>query len=86
MKQIVLGCGLAAALLWAWALAGVAPAQARQDAAEPRMHDRIELTRAAVELNRKEAVANALELSESEAQAFWPLYRKYHAERPDGGR
>ncbi len=58
--------------------ASLAQAQA---AGEPRLHDDIELTRAAVELHRRAIVSNALELTEQESEGFWPVYREYHAAR-----
>ena len=52
-----------------------------QAADEPRLHEDIELTRAAVELNRRTIVSNALNLTEQESEGFWPVYREYHAAR-----
>ena len=73
------------ALAWTAALllavnlsASMAQAQA---AGEPRLHDNIELTRAAVELHRRAIVSNALELTEQESEGFWPVYREYHVAR-----
>ncbi len=50
------------------------------ETAEPRIHEVIELTRSVVQTQRKAIVANAMQLTEQESQAFWPVYRAYHAE------
>ncbi len=64
---------LLAALLAALAL------PARAQVAE-NVTDTIELMRAAVGTERQAIVAETLQLTESEAQAFWPLYRSYRAD------
>ncbi len=43
--------------------------------------DALELTRQAVETQRRVLVSGALPLSASEAAAFWPLYDAYEKER-----
>ncbi len=58
---------------------GSAAAQS-QPTAEPRIHEVIELTRSVVQTQRKAIVANARQLTEQRSQAFWPVYRAYHAE------
>jgi hypothetical protein len=40
----------------------------------------IELTRAVIQTQRQAIVAENMELSEDEAQGFWPLYRQYRSE------
>ena len=42
--------------------------------------DAIEVTRAAVQTERKAIVAAAMGLSEQESQAFWPVYNDFRAE------
>ncbi len=42
--------------------------------------DAIEVTRAAVQTERKAVVAAAMRLSEQESQAFWPVYNDFRAE------
>jgi hypothetical protein len=49
--------------------------------ARGELHSDIELTRSIVATKRQAIVANALELTLEESQAFWPLYREYDAER-----
>ena len=71
---------LCAVAVLSWAGSWTTPALAQGDS-KPRAHDRVELTRAVVDLHRKEAVANALELTALEAGRFWPMYRRYHTER-----
>jgi len=39
--------------------------------------DAIELTRSVVQVERKAVVAKAMELTEQESQAFWPVYNEY---------
>src|SRR5262245_2535482 len=41
--------------------------------------DLIEVARSALSTDRKAAVAGALELTDSEANVFWPLYRDYRS-------
>ncbi len=71
------------ALVWTATLflTSLSASGAQAQAAEPRLHDDIELTRAAVELHRRAIVSNALELTEQESEGFWPVYREYHAAR-----
>ena len=42
--------------------------------------DAIEVTRAAVQTERKAIVASAMKLSEQESQAFWPVYNDFRAD------
>ncbi len=39
--------------------------------------DAIELTRSVVQVERKAVVAKAMELTQQESQAFWPVYNEY---------
>ena len=41
--------------------------------------DAIELNRAAIQAKRQQIVTNAIDLTDSESQAFWPLYRDWRA-------
>ena len=50
------------------------------ETSEPHIHEVIELTRSVVQTQRKAIVANAMQLTEQESQAFWPVYRAYHVE------
>jgi hypothetical protein len=63
--------GVAAALL----LAVFAPAAAQT------VQQRLDLTREAVENQRRILVSGSLRLSDAEAKAFWPLYDDYEKER-----
>lgn len=45
------------------------------------VQQRLDLTREAVENQRRILVAGSLRLSEAEAKAFWPLYDDYEKER-----
>lgn len=42
--------------------------------------DAIELTRAVIQTERKAIVAKAMELTDEEGQAFWPVYNAYWVE------
>ncbi|MCU0772203.1 MAG: hypothetical protein MUE94_10620 [Verrucomicrobia bacterium] len=53
---------------------------ARAQAAEKNVTETINLMRAAVGTEREAIVAETLQLTESEAMAFWPLYRSYRAD------
>jgi hypothetical protein len=44
-------------------------------------HSDIELTRKVIETERQAIVANAIELTDAEGKAFWPLYRRYENDR-----
>src|SRR5882672_1621240 len=54
-------------------------ASVRADAAE-NLVDTIELLRATFKADRQAAVAETLQLTESESVGFWPLYRSYRAD------
>ena len=54
------------------AAAGPASAQAQRDA--------IEASRANLKADRKVAIAEAMNLTDPESAAFWPLYREYRAD------
>ncbi len=70
-----IGTPLAACVL---ALAGAGSAFAQSPA--PAVRTDIEVTRADIQADRKTIVADNLPLSETQAAAFWPLYREYRAE------
>jgi hypothetical protein len=42
--------------------------------------DQIALTRAVIQTERQAIVAEGLDLTSAEADAFWPLFREYHQE------
>jgi Spy/CpxP family protein refolding chaperone len=50
-------------------------------AAAQTVKDTLEVTRQAVESQRRVLVAGALPLTDAEADAFWPLYDAYEKER-----
>ena len=58
------------------ALVGLAAAAAAQT-----VNDKLEVTRQAVESQRRVLVAGAIPLTDAEADAFWPLYDAYEKER-----
>ena len=47
--------------------------------------DEIELTRQIIQTERQAIVANALQLTDAQAKAFWPLFRQYHSELSTSG-
>ncbi len=57
-------------------LVGLAAAAAAQT-----VNDKLEVTRQAVESQRRVLVAGAIPLADAEADAFWPLYDAYEKER-----
>jgi Spy/CpxP family protein refolding chaperone len=63
-------------VLAAAALVSLAAAAAAQT-----VKDALEVTRQAVESQRRVLVAGALPLTDAEADAFWPLYDAYEKER-----
>lgn len=50
-----------------------------QNASAQSDQDLIEVARSVLSTDRKAAVAGAMELSDTEANAFWPLYREYRS-------
>jgi hypothetical protein len=66
----------AVAALAAAALFGLAAAASAQT-----VKDTLEVTRQAVESQRRVLVSGALPLTDAEADAFWPLYDAYEKER-----
>jgi hypothetical protein len=59
----------------------VCPAVGRPCAGAQTAKETLEITRQAVETQRRVLVAGALPLSEAEARAFWPIYDDYERER-----
>lgn len=55
------------------------PARAQSSVATS-VHDDIELTRANIQTRRQEIVQSIMELSPTESEAFWPIYREYRNE------
>lgn len=64
---------LALALLAAGALCLASPASAQT------VEDQIQVARTALEADRHAVVGEALQLTDTEAQGFWPLYHRYRA-------
>lgn len=76
-------CTLLALTVAALALPALAPAQVN-----PTFSDLTEATeqaRSLVQTERKMIVSQALELTPTESQAFWPVYDRYMAEIKDAG-
>jgi hypothetical protein len=69
---------LRTSLLVALLTALVLPARAQ--VAEKNVINTVELIRSAYQTERESILADTLQLTESEAQAFWPLYRSYRAD------
>jgi hypothetical protein len=42
-------------------------------------NDYLELTREVIKIEKKAAIAEAMELNDAESQPFWSLYNEYHA-------
>ena len=84
---IMLSVGLVLAVSMAgWLSAQQPPAPAQPPAASsPAQPDDditsdIALTRASIQLRRQAIITSVMDLSEKEAEAFWPLYRDYRVE------
>jgi hypothetical protein len=58
----------------------VIPAEASWGASNELNADEVAVVRSVIKADRQQTVASALQLTEAEAQAFWPLYRQYRAE------
>lgn len=63
------------------ALAVLAAASLSAVAAAQTVKETLDVTRQAVETQRRVLVSGALPLTEAEAKAFWPLYDDYEKER-----
>jgi hypothetical protein len=59
------------------ALSPLCPAQTQ----EPSMASAIEVVRADIGADRAKIITQAMNLSDEDAAAFWPIYRKYEYER-----
>jgi len=65
----------------AWALAAVLLGLAAGAATAQTVKETLEVTRQAVESQRRVLVSGALPLTDAEADSFWPLYDAYEKER-----
>jgi hypothetical protein len=54
--------------------------EVKPEEAKPDVTSEIELTRAIIQVKHQAIVTRAMDLNETEAQAFWPLYREYRLE------
>lgn len=43
------------------------------------VHDEIEIARSTLKADRKVVIAEGMQLTDAESQAFWPIYREYRA-------
>lgn len=75
MKTNLIRSVLALAVLIGLVIPG--PAGAEDN---PNLNDTIELVRSLYQTDRQAFVAGALELTETESNGFWPLYRSYRTE------
>ena len=75
MRSVYLGW------LGALTLAGTFTAPpARAQAVSTSVQDEIELTRANIQTQRQEIIQSIMELSPTESEKFWPVYREYRNE------
>lgn len=56
------------------------------DAASPSVEEQLKAARSALEMDRHEVVAEALPLTDAEAERFWPVYHEYRAAMEKHGR
>jgi hypothetical protein len=68
-----------------WALGALLLFQGIAWADDTELLREIEITRAMTDAQRKALVADAMDLSASEAEIFWPLYRDYRNEMSAAG-
>jgi hypothetical protein len=61
-------------------LAGAAPLQGQGGGQDTSMANTLELVRSNVRTNKRELIARALALPDSQATIFWPMYREYETE------
>jgi len=61
-------------------LAAAQPAIAQVNEKFADLNDEIEMLRSMAQTERKALIAEAMQLSTSESQAFWPVYNDYRAE------
>src|SRR5262245_39661899 len=65
----------------AWGVVAAAtPCRAQSETGQVNTRDEVELTRADVQNKRREIVQQLMELTPTESQNFWPVYREYQAE------
>jgi hypothetical protein len=87
---ILIAFGLAVSVAgWVAAQQPAAPAQppaqqpgtsAPQESEQEDLTSDIALTRASIQLRRQTIVTSVMDLTPTESQAFWPLYREYRVE------
>jgi hypothetical protein len=53
------------------------------DASQPKPDDFIELLRKDVRSQKKQIIAENMDLSDAEAEKFWPVYDRYAAKSPE---
>ena len=78
MRLLVLGSVVGC--LMAGVAAGAAVAQDKPAASGDQPADNIEVLREKLRADKKVIVASALELTEREAKAFWPVYNAYQSD------
>jgi hypothetical protein len=61
-------------------VAGVATAQDKPATSQDRPADNMEVLREKLRADKKVIVASALQLTEGEAKAFWPVYNAYQSD------
>ena len=89
MLTLLIALGLAVSVAgWVAAQQPTAPAQpaqqpstgATQESEQEDLTSDIALTRASIQLRRQTIVTSVMDLTPTESQAFWPLYREYRIE------
>jgi hypothetical protein len=63
------------------ALAAVTSAQSRSPTVDPAVDAYIDAIRADLRSDKSEVITNAMQFSEKDAAAFWPVYKNYEAEQ-----
>jgi hypothetical protein len=79
-QTVVLGVCLIILALTAPAALAQQPAQPQAEAPKAEAMQDVQLTRVMIAAERQAIVTQAMDLTQEEMQAFWPLYREYRVE------
>jgi hypothetical protein len=79
-QTVVLGVCLTILALTAPAALAQQPAQPLAEGPKAEAMQEVQLTRAMIAAERQAIVTQAMDLTQEEMQAFWPLYREYRVE------
>jgi len=81
MRRSIPGAMVALAAVALSAASVAAAPEPRQDSSPQDVEQLIELARKDVRAQKSDIIAKTMELDAEQAAAFWPIYKKYEAER-----